>query len=216
MTGQQNTDTTPAPLDLAAIQARADAATPGPWDFEYSDQSIEVNAGTARTRWTESGTGFPAGHWTSTDRIIEHEDLEFMEERDEEIFAADAEFIAHARSDIPDLIAELTQAREALADCVPLTGFDYDDHQEWETEVEGQWDSVEFFVHVTGPDDVHPARSWDEAAQLAHGMNTGAIRYLTHAAARGAEHPTRMWAIPMDRAHAVAADLIEPREGNVP
>ena len=99
-------------LDLAAIQARADAATEGPWEAEIGE-SIEVNAGTAKTVWDETGRfGKPARSWRFTDRIleVECEDSDLPDD-DYAIVAANATFIAHARTDIPALIAEVKALR---------------------------------------------------------------------------------------------------------
>jgi hypothetical protein len=100
--------------DLNEIRARADAATPGPWDFEWSDENIQVNAGTARTEWTERGTGFPAMRWATTDRIVEF-DVDDLEEPEEQTRANDAEFIAHAREDIPRLLDLIVEQRATIA-----------------------------------------------------------------------------------------------------
>ncbi|GAB2696663.1 hypothetical protein [Kitasatospora kifunensis] len=75
----------------AAIRAREQAATPGPWTVEWdhddvSDQPFPVSLG-------------PIGY------------LEHHGERD----VADAEFIAHAREDVPLLLAEVDRLRAELA-----------------------------------------------------------------------------------------------------
>lgn len=80
-------------LNLDELEAIAKRATPGPWDAEGDDSegTVEVNAGTARTEWTESGTGFPARSWATTDRILERDDLW---DDEWERAAADADHIA--------------------------------------------------------------------------------------------------------------------------
>ncbi|MBN9214707.1 MAG: hypothetical protein J0J04_07825 [Microbacterium sp.] len=75
--------------NLAELSA---AATPGEWDCEVSDDSVEINAGTARTVWHEGGWGRPASSWATTDRIAER-DTYGMEEDEADQVAADAEFI---------------------------------------------------------------------------------------------------------------------------
>lgn len=76
--------------NLAGLNA---AATPGEWDAECNegDGEVEINAGSARTRWNESGTvGIPARSWRTSDRILEKDDL--WDDEFEQV-AADAEFI---------------------------------------------------------------------------------------------------------------------------
>lgn len=75
--------------NLAELSA---AATPGEWDCEVGEESVEINAGTARTVWNEGGWGRPASSWVTTDRIAER-DTYGMEEDEAEQVAADAEFI---------------------------------------------------------------------------------------------------------------------------
>lgn len=101
-------------LDLDTIEARVNAATEGPWEAEVGE-GIEVNAGTARTVWNDAGdVGTPAKSWRSTDRILEVSDAEYdLPDEDYEIVAANAEFIAHARTDVPALIAEVRRLRAA-------------------------------------------------------------------------------------------------------
>lgn len=115
---------TPAETIAAAIekleQQKADS-TPGPWDFEYSDESIEVNAGTARTRWNEGHTsGIPASSWKTTDRILDV-DVYDIEEDEADLIAGNAELIVVLHRTIdPDLkllraglnVAEFIEARQ--------------------------------------------------------------------------------------------------------
>lgn len=79
-------------LDLDAIQARADAALPGPWEAHQSPT---------------------VPHIWSIDRISEDDD----DDGDEiaEAREADAEFIANSREDIPALLAEVRVLRARLA-----------------------------------------------------------------------------------------------------
>ena len=82
------------PADLAEIQARADAATPGPWGFDEIPETGECRV----------------------DRKVGPDD-----QPDFEAITSggstfnDAVFIAHARTDVPALVAELTAARIDLA-----------------------------------------------------------------------------------------------------
>ena len=88
------TDTT-APLDLDAIEARANAATSGPW-YQGRD-----------------GRRYESSH-----EVFTREDMYDAESRDAYPQAArseDAEFIAHAREDVPALVAAVRERDEMLA-----------------------------------------------------------------------------------------------------
>lgn len=76
------------PLDLDAIKARAEAATEGPWEAHALD-------------------GF---EW-SVDRIGDNDDDSGNEVATVWVTGADAAFIAHARTDVPMLLAELERLR---------------------------------------------------------------------------------------------------------
>jgi hypothetical protein len=81
-------------LDLDAIEARAEAATPGPW---YEDD-VTFGTGTlviARFDDTVVQCSLPLSHTRS---------------------APNADFIAHARTDIPALVAELRAARADITE----------------------------------------------------------------------------------------------------
>jgi hypothetical protein len=74
------------PTELDEIEARCDAASPGPWKYPY--RGFPGVVGSKRgCLWT---SGRHEGR-------VNHE--------------ADAEFIAHARQDVPDLIAEIRRLR---------------------------------------------------------------------------------------------------------
>jgi len=77
----------PLPADLAEIQARADAATPGPW-------AMTSQGGIEPANYSGPGEDF-----TSIAAVREDRDWAF---------------IAHARTDVPALVAELTAARAKL------------------------------------------------------------------------------------------------------
>lgn len=74
-------------LDLDAIKARADAATPGPW--------------TAGGAFTHPWEVHIAAH------------LPFVELAHTTQGGADAAFVAHTREDVPTLVAELERLRDA-------------------------------------------------------------------------------------------------------
>ena len=113
---------------LEQIQARAVAATPGPWDC-YGDGAYEV---------------FDAGEYRDGDpgEVVAPVVTKLN----------DAEFIAHARGDIPALLAEVARLREALtitdemveraAETCYLASFKEDD-------LDRQWDKAcERFPYV--------------------------------------------------------------------
>jgi len=82
------------PADLAEIQARADAATPGPW-YQGRDKISGESDGEA---WTREDCTDP-----------ESCDLFPTAAREE-----DAHFIAHARTDVPALVAEVAALRAEI------------------------------------------------------------------------------------------------------
>ncbi|GAA1164331.1 hypothetical protein F4556_002382 [Kitasatospora gansuensis] len=75
------------PLDLAPIQAREAAATKGPWHVLEDQATV--------TRWV-----------TNDSETLELS-LGYIGNRTE----SDAQFVAHARQDVPDLLAELVHLR---------------------------------------------------------------------------------------------------------
>lgn len=88
----------PGACDVAAIKARADAATPGPWDiFRYQN-------GTGRIHVDQEGRRrqLIADVESATDVVATVYD------------EADREFLFHARSDVPALVAEVERLRAAL------------------------------------------------------------------------------------------------------
>ena len=77
---------------LDEIKARVEAVTPGPWEVIEDEQTVRTEDG--EIMFDRSGDG-----WTDWNRCG----------RD------DAEFIAHARTDVPKLIAALEAVEAALA-----------------------------------------------------------------------------------------------------
>lgn len=78
-------------LDLDAIQARVDAATPGPWCWSWYDKWCGLNG-------PFGGILYHHANWNVLDD--------------------DAEFIAHARTDVPQLVAELRMLRDSCTDLI--------------------------------------------------------------------------------------------------
>lgn len=89
-----------APLDLDAIRARTEAATPGPW-------------AAGRENVNEL-------HWTLPANTLDRNGRRSYVAESESLLP-DWEFIAHARTDVPALLAEVDRLRE-LADAARLLG----------------------------------------------------------------------------------------------
>ncbi|NUS14539.1 MAG: hypothetical protein HOY69_24595 [Streptomyces sp.] len=75
----------PQPLDLDAIQARCDAATPGPWHVE--DDKRDLN------RWVTDKSGYLEINFGYLNNGTQ----------------ADARFVAHARTDVEQLTARVRE-----------------------------------------------------------------------------------------------------------
>ena len=88
------------PLDLEPIKARCDVATAGPW------------------RAVLSYSGMPAAGVSDIIGLNDEHVVCFGHDYDEYGYMAveDAEFCAHARQDIPALIAEVEALRQRLLD----------------------------------------------------------------------------------------------------
>jgi hypothetical protein len=84
------------PLDLEAIKARAEAATEGPWDWGPLDMTKSGKFALRAPGMRPIVKAASADVWPS---------------------AADADFIAAARSDIPALVAEVERLWADLAEC---------------------------------------------------------------------------------------------------
>lgn len=89
------------PLDLDAIEARAKAATPGPWEHEKNGGMIYAYEMKMRVLDIR-GWGYLTG-WGG---------LHMNEEAAIKVQEANGDFAAHAREDVPALIAELRKLRE--------------------------------------------------------------------------------------------------------
>jgi hypothetical protein len=104
--------------ELLAIEARANAATPGPWEVGgYAGRdSIVTKCGPSDwpewCRDPEDYDEYGRGH-----RVIIESDGGLYWRRDfERKDAADVTFCAHSRQDIPALIAEVRRLKEQLDD----------------------------------------------------------------------------------------------------
>jgi hypothetical protein len=96
----KSNDPTPdrPPLDLDAIRARADAATPGPW--MHATHTGRKDGVSLVGQISKRGTGQAVAVLADSD----------VRQR-----AKDAEFVAHAREDVPALVAEVERLRAANA-----------------------------------------------------------------------------------------------------
>ena len=92
------------PEQLAAIRARAEAATPGPWRVV---EDIEWGTGAAEYHWYRyvDGPTDYGDEYGYEYQILSRED---------------AAFIAHAREDIPALVAEVERLQAELARVRPV------------------------------------------------------------------------------------------------
>lgn len=84
---------------LKEIEERAERATPGPWKWGGSPRA---QFGAANELTVRSAGEFPHGKWIA--------DVGRIQERE-----ANAEFIAHARTDVPDLLAEVRRLNTAFS-----------------------------------------------------------------------------------------------------
>ena len=95
--------------DLAAIRARCEAATPGPWCFPESMKwmrQIFRQADVDKVAHPQSGC---PDHALATVHLQYCKDHSYPWE-------ANAQFLAHARADLPLLLARLEEMREVVLD----------------------------------------------------------------------------------------------------
>jgi len=95
-------------LDLDAIEKRAAAATP-------------PTGGDARWWYEQGGTG----QWlltTGEDAFTQDKDGRYSEDFGFWLEEADVAFVAHARQDVPELVAEVRRHREAVERILILAG----------------------------------------------------------------------------------------------
>lgn len=104
-------------IDLDAIKARANAASAGPWKLvtDFCDCGGDFNCSHGESPYA---LRLPTHVVRDADRpctpgdsldVCRHNASDFGD-----LTMADAEFLAHARQDIPELIAEVQRLREAL------------------------------------------------------------------------------------------------------
>jgi len=99
---------------LAAIEARAQAASPGPWDYGTGYSSDGERQSVTKADKADflvlSLNGEDAPLW-----LIDNADVIPAVTGDGPNAKANAEFIAHARTDVPALLALVREQRAALA-----------------------------------------------------------------------------------------------------
>jgi len=103
------------PERLAEIKARSEAATPGPWRHGEAD-------GTGKVAEPFHGGSITAGATCCIvfGHTIHGAPFGVLEE-------VDAEFIAHARADVPALVAEIERLRGALLDIAEYWNGDHNE-----------------------------------------------------------------------------------------
>ncbi|WP_030757796.1 hypothetical protein, partial [Streptomyces sp. NRRL F-5135] len=105
-------------LDLDAIEARAQAATPGPWG-QYHDGS-ELDYIDIAADLEETDTGFRCRRQIAVtvnepiDNDPTHRD--WTDEQDRAQIHADAAFIVHARQDVPALLAAIRRLQDRVTE----------------------------------------------------------------------------------------------------
>lgn len=113
------TDTT-KPLDLAAIQARAEAASPGPWERAVAPAEGSPETHAEYLAGTLLGEGEPLHVLTCAPPRPEYTYGVPAVTGDGPTSRANAEFIAAARDDVPALVAALVEARARQAQALSL------------------------------------------------------------------------------------------------
>lgn len=102
-----------SPTELAAIAARAEAATPGPWVFERADLLTEGMADTTYQHIRSGPVGVADTYHCQPIAIEGFGRMSgYIPPRHGKV--ADAAFIAHAREDVPSLLAALDEASREI------------------------------------------------------------------------------------------------------
>lgn len=108
-------------------------------------------------------------------------------------------------------ISEAVECLEELGYTVTAPGAELGviapDYEIW-LGTEEAYRTAPYVVHVMGPDDVLPARSWREAVAVAQATNLGVVAYTERSQNDGM---VRDWATPYLWADAEAAGVVMPR-----
>lgn len=114
----------PTDDELQQIRARAEAATPGPWVMVHGDDEYSMNlycvapksiAHRVDTEEVIALDGVICGTLVQVPKTIGHNHNELNETVGPK-WEENAEFIAHARTDIPALLDEVERLRKMVAD----------------------------------------------------------------------------------------------------
>lgn len=149
---------------LDDIAAREAAATKGPWGFYDGDNYADVAADLTMTS---------RASYSYREKIAQLEDENYWddpahedddEQRASEQMAANAAFIAHAREDVPLLLAEVRRLRDALAREERLHGDTIDDRDRFH-------DAADKLAYAVAPEEVIGEHSsmndpWENALDL--------------------------------------------------
>jgi hypothetical protein len=111
---------TTTPLDLDAIEARANAATDGPWGFYIGSNGntgslaagLQMTSPSSYTRTRDIAEFDADTYYRGQDDDLDDDDAE---EQAQAQMAADVTFVAAARTDVPDLVAVVRRLRAQLA-----------------------------------------------------------------------------------------------------
>ena len=110
----------PSEKQLAEIRERAEAATPGPWHTYQNGSFSEDVLIDIAADLHDTGHGYRCrryiGQLESGQMDNDPTHSEWNDDQDNEQSAADAEFIAHARTDIPTLLTEIDRLHAQLAE----------------------------------------------------------------------------------------------------
>ncbi|NBE52946.1 hypothetical protein GUY60_16230 [Streptomyces sp. YC537] len=100
--------------ELTEIQERADAATPGPWYVRHLDDTHAMNlvavSTSPDTGLGERHPGFDHQAMVAATLVQEPRYVDVSDE----LWDENAHFIAHAREDVPRLLAEIHRLRRLL------------------------------------------------------------------------------------------------------
>lgn len=166
--------------DLDAIEARANAAKRGPWVVETPESVYGHDGG---PDWIDL-------RWVSDEDTVGDDDPPWLGP----MLVTDAEFIAHARTDVPALIAALREARAKVG--LWEADFPCDegcrDYPEETCSRHGRrpddlWERVEFF-----------ARERDDWRRRYEALRDG-VTGLCDEAERRADPGVRLWSMPEAR-----------------
>jgi hypothetical protein len=98
--------------DLKAIQARADAATPGPWYYIHDDDAMFMNCYAVATD-ADADPSDPGHEAQFVAGCLVQSEVRIVPPA---LWHENTTFIAHARSDVPALLAEVRLLRGIIAD----------------------------------------------------------------------------------------------------